>query len=547
MGRRRFIDPATAVHYQVVHRSQRDPALADEDASRHVLKAVAPSRNLLKGRVVGVWVLGGIARVGMVGGAKGKYTRDVVPDSEYQYDEISDSEGEDPEHAYHAEEDSDDQSGEEAEGSDGAERRPKARSKGKGKESAVKVAEDATMHGIFFKDVEEYDYMQHLRPIGGDPSAVFLAPKGEKKEKKKEGIQFVDEQQPAEAEKRKVTFDIPAEALPSAYEEPVGLLNRGDSSSGFNLGAGAGVREVMYALEDEEYVDAELDDEFFAALNADEIPEGFDIGAEDEDEEDEDEEDWHKEFRKYKKQSADSDSDAPTDSESDAPRSRRGARTATTSYSMTSSAMFRNDKLTLLDDQFDRVLDEYSDDEIGELDPDDPQVRGGNQVARARVESMFDDFLEETTVIGRKQRVVQRVDPAEQMNKIRAELKADAQRAIAAAEAVEEDDEEPIAGPIDIVEREEKVRDNWDVETVLSTYSNVYNHPRLIKEVSAGVRRIRLAGKMKMPVVEEPEVNTAEDENDDDEDSDASGSDDGEKESGAFRGSRRAVLGVWLV
>jgi len=48
MGKKPFIDKKTARHYEVVHRSQRDPLLADENASKFVLKQVAPSLNLLK-------------------------------------------------------------------------------------------------------------------------------------------------------------------------------------------------------------------------------------------------------------------------------------------------------------------------------------------------------------------------------------------------------------------------------------------------------------------------------------------------------------------
>jgi len=48
MGKKPFIDKKNARYYEVVHRSQRDPLLADENASKFVLKQTCPSLNLLK-------------------------------------------------------------------------------------------------------------------------------------------------------------------------------------------------------------------------------------------------------------------------------------------------------------------------------------------------------------------------------------------------------------------------------------------------------------------------------------------------------------------
>ena len=43
-----FIDKKNAVSYQLVHRSQKDPLVADENASKYVLKAMMPSSNLIR-------------------------------------------------------------------------------------------------------------------------------------------------------------------------------------------------------------------------------------------------------------------------------------------------------------------------------------------------------------------------------------------------------------------------------------------------------------------------------------------------------------------
>ncbi|KND02815.1 uncharacterized protein SPPG_01897 [Spizellomyces punctatus DAOM BR117] len=369
MGKKKFIDPKNSIHYQVVHRSQRDPALADEASSRYVLKAVPPSYNLLK---------------------KGKYDVDQVPEGDYpefeeQSDEEFDREFEDGDfdEEFEDEEESEPEADEDGKNSVSNAKSKDAlhRSKeGKPTSERLNAKEDPSLYGIFFNDQDKYDYMKHLKPIGEDPGAVFMEPKATQKKDKSGGIQFVDEQAAeAHSGKRKVTFDLPSEALPSTNEDRVGMLNRADPSL---LEVSADVREVLYALDDEEYVDDAADDDFFAALDADEVPEGFEeeVPEVEGEEDDGDQEDWYKEYKKYKKHTP-HDSDEENEDESDIHNSRWDRRTAETSFSvMSSSTMFRNDKLTLLDDQFDRVLDEYSDDEIGELDADDPSVRGDNLV-----------------------------------------------------------------------------------------------------------------------------------------------------------------------
>jgi hypothetical protein len=52
------------------------------------------------------------------------------------------------------------------------------------------VKEDAVMHGIYYKD--DYDYLKHLKPIGQDPSAIYMsASNAPKQSKANVGIRFV--------------------------------------------------------------------------------------------------------------------------------------------------------------------------------------------------------------------------------------------------------------------------------------------------------------------------------------------------------------------
>ncbi|KAI8816229.1 uncharacterized protein EV422DRAFT_546605 [Fimicolochytrium jonesii] len=518
MGKKKFIDKSKSVHYQVVHRSQRDPALADEESSRYVLKPVPPSYNLLK---------------------KGKYEAEV-PDADYPEYEERDGEYDGSEVGFSDEEEegewTDDEEGEE-EGEERVKGKPQPKADTTGAAEA-----DPSLYGIFFTDQEKYDYLKHLKPIGEDPSAVFMEAKNSQSKKDKSGgIQFVDaDAQEAHSGQRKtVAFQLPSEALASEYETRVGLLNQPAVPS--MLDVGSDVREVLYALDDDAYVQEDADDDFFAALDMDEVPERFEAEVaaaeererEQEDRKDEEGGEWYKAYRRYKKGetedlSSESNDDDDEDDEEEydsfnadasLPRSTNtkkwDAQTADTSFSaMSSSTMFRNANLTHLDTHFDAVLADYSDTEIGELDPDDTQVRGDNLLPQSRLESLFDDFLESTELMGkRKQRLVTKIDRMGLIDTVRDELKENARDA---ARMYKNDEgymrelsvEEALEG---CVVPEEKVRDMWDCETVLTTYTNVYNRPRLIAETGTNgkaPRRIRLKGKMGMPVVEDAKSQT---------------------------------------
>merc|ERR1739844_823509 len=50
---------------------------------------------------------------------------------------------------------------------------------------------------------------------------------------------------------------------------------------------------------------------------------------------------------------------------------------------------------------------------------------------------------------------------------------------------------------IDIVEVDEENEDNFDCESILTTYSTLYNHPKLISEPS--IKPIRVSGKTGIP------------------------------------------------
>ncbi|KAF4551620.1 putative low temperature viability protein [Elsinoe fawcettii] len=81
---------------------------------------------------------------------------------------------------------------------------------------------------------------------------------------------------------------------------------------------------------------------------------------------------WLSEYSKFKstlKAARDADATAPSESQADRSmlsslvagrkKKRKGAKTSTTNYSMTSSALARTDTQTLLDDRFDKLMEKY--------------------------------------------------------------------------------------------------------------------------------------------------------------------------------------------
>ncbi|KAI8901322.1 Low temperature viability protein-domain-containing protein [Globomyces pollinis-pini] len=373
--------------------------------------------------------------------------------------------------------------------------------------------QDPSNYGVYFKNQDDYDYLQHLKPIGQDPSAVLVEPKHVKPETL--GIQFKDKEDGENLDlQMKKKLNLPSSALASNQELDIGLLNQVENPLGNQIDLDPSLREILTALDDEAYVENDLEDDFFDAFHMDSMPEKYQALENQvyEEPEDVEQEPWMREFKKFqnsKQPGSDdefSDDDFSEGTEKPYVKSR-GARTATTSFSMSSSAMFRNEKLTLLDDQFDKLLEEYSDDEIGELDAEDEEVLGTLNVSglaleetleEKRLDEMFDDFLGNLKVIGNRRRVVTR-DPSESLSAIRTELKQEAAEVVHQYSVIEDVDVVDI--PMPFPEKKEKER--WDCESVLTMNTNIYNRPKLIQEISKGVPKIRLRKGMPS-VVPEP-------------------------------------------
>jgi len=238
---------------------------------------------------------------------------------------------------------------------------------------------EAAAYGIYFDDTE-YDYMQHLRDPketeDGMETIMIEAPtksKGKGKAREDIELRLPPDVLPSTSEMdRKQVYDS-QQAIPEAI-------------AGFQPDMDPHLRQTLEALEEDAFVDDELGDDFFGELlkggelEEDEALE-FEFREEgiDEDKREAEEgevgedESWEARFARFKKKQKeatvevnDSEFDG-TEGRSEAAdtvsrlpviggkRRRKGAGTASSGFSMTSSAVYRNAGLSLLDERFEQV------------------------------------------------------------------------------------------------------------------------------------------------------------------------------------------------
>ncbi|KAG9127411.1 hypothetical protein FRC07_014090 [Ceratobasidium sp. 392] len=477
-----FRQPGTQ-HFQLVHRSQRDPLIHDPEASSHVLKGFE-RENLGKTRADLEYTLPGTAS------------------------------------------------------------------------ERANVGE-AAEYGVYFDDTD-YDYMQHLRPVGMSADAIMLeAPtiQGKGKGKAKEIVALPDESLPSQNELSLAAARDAMQSIPSEL-------------AGFNPDLDQHLRQTLEALEDDAFVEnngeegeANLEGLFGELLGGGERHNGErgewnewefreegveESGATETGSSREDVDDLASRVAAFKKSQArvsealSDDGHEPDNSEGGdtigklpslpplsvigGKRRRKGAGSDASGFSMSSSSVFRNDGLRGLDAQFDRMELLYnSDEEIldsseeheartsKDLTEDDSDEAPELLDTRDDLGGMMDEFLEKYELVGNKMRpVLGGITGAEKLATLRHALAdetegdggARARAIIKQGNNPSADNEDLIPEPYDIDEGYEQ--DQWDCETILSTYSNFENHPRLIlARDQRPVPRIKLHPKTGLPAVAE--------------------------------------------
>ncbi|KAG0305463.1 hypothetical protein BGZ98_004084 [Dissophora globulifera] len=518
MGKKQFIDRKNARHFHLVHRSQRDPLSRDESAPQRVLKEVIPAN--------------------LVGKIK-------PPQDDYIEGDYFDSDGDSDADIYGGQGDEDginygtyDRGVEEVELLEAP--APKSeKKKGAAGKSEEKIGEAALM-GLMGDEFNDgtYDYTKHMREIGRASDAVFMtAPKVAAQQKKAgqtRGIQFTDTDAAQDmttdgpsstksTKKKSGGLNLPSEVLASLEELDFADVYQSAVPMGLQPDMPFDIRETLEALEDDAFVDGDLDESFFDELDNengdfDFGEEGIEEFYEDEDEDKEGTEGWEADFKKFKKQqkyASDEESFEGSDDEGGSQVSRSSRRTggaSASTFSMSSSAMFRNKNLTLLDERFDKVEREYEEDSS---DEDEDGEEGSHdfkaEELRKDFDSILDDFLDKFEIVGSK--MVPRLEGATSENKLstirNALLVDDGEEEKSLATTIggtrrpKKNLQDDMATELqtDFRSRAEKLRDSWDVQTILSTYSNLDNHPGMIKEQNR--RRIHIDPKTGLPIVTE--------------------------------------------
>ncbi|KAL8672604.1 MAG: hypothetical protein Q9168_002947 [Polycauliona sp. 1 TL-2023] len=340
---------------------------------------------------------------------------------------------------------------------------------------------EAAEYGVYYDDTD-YDYMQHLRDLNDHhtkgESYFVEAPVSRKDAKGKQKMSLEDAlRETSIGDNPSRTQLLDEDVLPSRNLKQTTYQDQQDvpdALAGFQPDMDPRLREALEALEDDAYVDDEED--LFGELAKDgevsleEFEDlGFDGGIGDaieddgwetddtvkpaneyktsakvqapqlhgdvamSDAPDHGDGDWMKEFSKFKTAEKKAKAVAPnakapdlqssiitgtSTTEGGRRKKRKGAKTSSTGYSMTSSSLFRTEGQTLQDVRFDKTLEDYAEEEdMDEMDDGASIMTGGSSIlsrlssvassqaprpVRNDFDSMMDEFLGSYSMSGKK-------------------------------------------------------------------------------------------------------------------------------------------------
>lgn len=308
----------------------------------------------------------------------------------------------------------------------------------------AKRKEEEREFGVFFED--EYDYMKHVKDRqvvdhDWDEADRFIISADARKEAE------------LASEKPSVKPMLPSAVFASTLEEEeVGLLNKA-APRGFDLSLDPDIVATFDEDFDFEDPDVEMDDDFIQNMCA-EGGEGSDS------------DDFDSDFGGGR--SEDEDDEVPS------LKSFTGEETGTkfTNYSMSSSIIRRNAGLSTLDDQFEKFMDHYGEGEEGAMEGE--EIEGTLEEGGERM----DQLVQESRVLKALER--QQIELNKEKMKRFAEI--------------DENNDEGFER-IMVEDPEDKL----DCESILSTYSTLYNHPKMISERSNKPNLIQINAKTGVP------------------------------------------------
>lgn len=343
------------------------------------------------------------------------------------------------------------------------------------RENTEKRKLEQVKYGIYFDD--DYDYLQHLK----DVNEVYSLEGCEQYYRlNADGTQVEAGQNQVVASK--ATLLLPSSLFESkGVELKTGLLNQAAPLPGPHPELDP---DIVAALDDDnfDHEDPEnlIDDDFVLKANAAGSSSDNDQGKCSQSAVD-----AFERPRLCRRSSFESDEEEDDEEEDDLPSlcpfEAEETRSRFTHYSLTSSVMRRSDGLKQVDAVFEKLYEQYDDEEVGELQNDDDQITGFIAPGSQRVAQMLQEYEQDLE-----------------------EAKTITAQVINAGTAVTEDWPDNNDDQEERLEKrflEDKHGEKWDCESILSTYSTLYNHPTMISEPSRKRAKVlQLEPKTGLPV-----------------------------------------------
>ncbi|KAK5577430.1 hypothetical protein RB653_002371 [Dictyostelium firmibasis] len=352
-------------------------------------------------------------------------------------------------------------------------------------ESAKKEVDDLSTIG-FKKD--GFDYSRYMRPIGGGVFIPAIWDVNDLKNKKNGIVELVKNSEPA-------PYMYGLEEISKEYKKDVKDLEVDE--------------DIKQALVVDDEVDdfEELDDDFILQANGgtldglqDEVDEtinkfnnfkiknkNYDFSddenyddeyyeGEDDDYYDEDDEEYYKTLKNNKNNNNNNNIDG------------------------------RKVQDEVLEAQFEIALEQYEDEDIGELEPE--ETLGACNVNN--FEDVFDEFIEDYNK--NHEPLMVQIQTLKKNNNFISLTEKEKEIIL------KRDWDKEVLVEVSDNEGEENEEDKWDCETILTTYTNLENHPKLLREE----KKIKLSRKTGMPVgvIPTKQKDISDDDDDDDDDGD---------------------------
>ncbi|KAG2762510.1 hypothetical protein Pcac1_g25744 [Phytophthora cactorum] len=172
----------------------------------------------------------------------------------------------------------------------------------------------------------------------------------------------------------------------------------------------------------------------------------------------------------------------------------------------------RDEAQRVLDELFEKTLaEEYDDEQLGELEENDPETRGKETLDGELLAAVVEDYaFVQQELADAEGKLGNPLRSGNHLKQVLEDCEAE-RHAYEYDENAETEDEEEPEGPVARAEREEKElqelfernqylqreeREKWDCETIVSTYSTLDNHPTVLREEAPTRRK-----KKKQPLI----------------------------------------------